>query len=90
MAHWRRLGIYGSPPESVADDGAETIDLAQAKNGLGDGDRVTKASKPVVLNESAPPTLFQRVRHTKSILAVAVSDVCIYGGTEGGEILVSL
>ncbi|KAI9718710.1 MAG: hypothetical protein M1812_003884 [Candelaria pacifica] len=34
------------------------------------------------------PTLFHRVKHDKTILALAVSGQHIFGGTEGGEILV--
>lgn len=34
------------------------------------------------------PTLSQRLRHTSSILAIALSDDCIYAGTQAGEILV--
>jgi hypothetical protein len=36
------------------------------------------------------PSLFHRVRHTNSILALAVSKQYIYAGTQGGEILVGL
>ncbi|KAK3717402.1 hypothetical protein LTR37_005791 [Vermiconidia calcicola] len=34
------------------------------------------------------PTLTHRLRHTSSILAIVLSDECIYAGTHGGEILV--
>jgi di- and tripeptidase len=34
------------------------------------------------------PTLLHRLRHSNSILALALSDECIYAGTHGGEILV--
>ena len=36
------------------------------------------------------PSLFHRVGHTNSILALAVSNQCIFAGTQGGEILVGL
>jgi di- and tripeptidase len=34
------------------------------------------------------PSLSHRLKHDKSILALAVSSKCIFAGTEGGEILV--
>ncbi|KAI9811531.1 MAG: hypothetical protein M1832_000874 [Thelocarpon impressellum] len=34
------------------------------------------------------PTLFHRVQHNRSILSLAVSDSCLFAGTQGGEILV--
>jgi di- and tripeptidase len=34
------------------------------------------------------PALSHRMRHDKSILALAVSSDCLYAGTQGGEILV--
>lgn len=34
------------------------------------------------------PVLLHRLRHNSSILALALSDECIYAGTHGGEILV--
>jgi len=41
-------------------------------------------------SESRPmtPVLSHRLKHDKSILALAVSASCIFAGTEGGEILV--
>jgi len=34
------------------------------------------------------PTLAHSLKHDRSILSIAVSDKCLYAGTEGGEILV--
>ncbi|KAF2136470.1 uncharacterized protein K452DRAFT_329695 [Aplosporella prunicola CBS 121167] len=47
--------------------------------------RTTMASHPKHL---VTPGLFHRMRHDKSILALAVSSELIFAGTEGGEILV--
>lgn len=35
------------------------------------------------------PSLFHRVRHNKSILAIAVSEQFVFAGSQDGEILVS-
>lgn len=42
--------------------------------------------------ESRPmtPVLSHRLKHDKSILALVVSANCIFAGTEGGEILVTI
>ncbi len=47
-----------------------------------DGRRDPPPTKPTV------PTLSHRVRNEKSILALAISGLEIYAGTQGGEILV--
>lgn len=36
------------------------------------------------------PTLSHKLKHNKSILAIAVSGNSLYAGTEGGEILVGI
>ena len=43
---------------------------------------------PAELRSSTCPQLFQRLRHNKSILALAISDDNIFAGTQGGEIIV--
>ena len=39
-------------------------------------------------NDSRTPSLVHRMKHDKSILALAVSSQHIFAGTQGGEILV--
>lgn len=39
-------------------------------------------------NDGRTPTLVHRMKHDKSILALAVSSQYIFAGTQGGEILV--
>jgi di- and tripeptidase len=41
-----------------------------------------------VLRDSRTPALSHRMKHDKSILALAVSAQYIFAGTQGGEILV--
>lgn len=49
-----------------------------SSNGIGDG----------VPRDNRTPALSHRMKHDKSILALAVSSQCIFAGTQGGEILV--
>ena len=41
-------------------------------------------------NEGVTPTLSHKLKHNKSILALAVSSDTLFAGTEGGEILVGI
>lgn len=52
------------------------VSVSQAKPSI-DGEAIT-----------APPKLLHRFNHNKSILVLAVSDSCVFAGTQGGEILV--
>lgn len=49
-----------------------------SSNGIGEG----------VPRDSRAPALSHRMKHDKSILALAVSSHYIFAGTQGGEILV--
>ncbi|KAI9702929.1 MAG: hypothetical protein M1836_008143 [Candelina mexicana] len=48
----------------------------------------SRGRTPNLRTNGVTPTLFHRVRHDKTILALAVSGQHIFAGTEGGEILV--
>src|SRR5438067_9862957 len=68
--------------ENEADRG----DLDSIRN----SDNASGITTPTLLPQPTgpTPTLFHRVRHDKSILALVVSDKYIFAGTQGGEILV--
>ena len=48
----------------------------------------TKGVEKDVPRDSRMPALSHRMKHDKSILALAVSSQYIFAGTQGGEILV--
>ncbi len=39
-------------------------------------------------SNAPPPSLFHKIKNSKSILAVAVSESHIYAGSQGGDLLV--
>ena len=53
-----------------------------------DGAMDTNSRPKAMANDSRTPTLVHRMKHDKSILALAVSSQHIFAGTQGGEILV--
>lgn len=53
-----------------------------------DGAVDTNSRAKAVASDSRTPTLVHRMKHDKSILALAVSSQHIFAGTQGGEILV--
>ncbi|KAJ4349657.1 uncharacterized protein N0V89_008274 [Didymosphaeria variabile] len=53
-----------------------------------DGAMDTNAHHKAAPNDGRTPTLVHRMKHDKSILALAVSSQYIFAGTQGGEILV--
>lgn len=54
----------------------------------GDGARMSQSTHGESEGDAKRPVLAHRMKHDKSILALAVSDSSIFAGTQGGEILV--
>ncbi|KAI6911250.1 glutathione degradosome [Hortaea werneckii] len=74
----QRQGLHPQPnPLSSETDEAFTPGLLTRQVSSDSGDR-----------QNTLPTLSHRLRHTSSILAIALSDEEIYAGTQAGEILV--
>ncbi|RMZ06302.1 hypothetical protein D0864_02277 [Hortaea werneckii] len=74
----QRQGLHPQPnPLSSETDEASTPGLLTRQVSSDSGDR-----------QNSLPTLSHRLRHTSSILAIALSDEEIYAGTQAGEILV--
>ena len=48
----------------------------------------TRGVEEVGVKGNGTPTLSHRMKHDKSILALAVSEHYIFAGTQGGELLV--
>ncbi|KAJ4371925.1 hypothetical protein N0V86_008479 [Didymella sp. IMI 355093] len=65
-------------PDSVTEEPPSHERSTSGSNGTGEG----------VLRDSRTPALSHRMKHDKSILALAVSAQYIFAGTQGGEILV--
>ena len=75
---------------TAGDISKETLtqeNTGQLNNG-GPGALEAQPSPSTTASASLKPALVHRMRHDKSILAIAVSDTHIYAGTQGGEILV--
>lgn len=53
-----------------------------------DGTMDTNGHAMAAAKDGRTPTLVHRMKHDKSILALAVSSPYIFAGTQGGEILV--
>ncbi|KAI7201475.1 glutathione degradosome [Hortaea werneckii] len=74
----QRQGLHPQPnPLSSETDEASTPGLLTRQVSSDSGDR-----------QNTLPTLSHRLRHSSSILAIALSDEEIYAGTQAGEILV--
>ena len=79
--------------DSPVQDRTSTHHALRAKNGshgsIGESSKDDSVKASEAASEADPAKPYHRMRHDRSILALAVSDSCIYGGTQGGEILVS-
>lgn len=81
-----RLGTLRGHPSltsTARSTGSETDDQPSPVGSL-----TRQPSRDVGDAQAELPTLAHRLRHTSSILAIALSDEHIFAGTQGGEILV--
>ena len=76
------LGFRGHALTGTPHTGSETDDVTSP------GLLTRQPSRDLGDRQNALPTLSHRLRHTSSILTVALSEECIYAGTQAGEILV--
>lgn len=76
------LAAHTRTPLSTGFTGSETDDSPAPATSS------PRLSREADDRQNPVPTLSHRLGHDSSILAIALSDECIYAGTQGGEILV--
>ena len=77
QAHLRLSSAFDSGPDTP-----EELD----PNGAAEDEALSSGTS----EDAAAPSLVHRFRHDKSILCLTTGEQCIYAGTQGGDILVSM